>query len=79
MPWTKKLSRPLVLKDGTTLKTLSDVRSLFLDRFATVTHNAALAHAGELLLKAAKTGKRADIAAATEQIERVLRSTRLIL
>jgi hypothetical protein len=79
MPWTKKLSRPLVLKDSTRLETLSDVRALFLDRFATVTHSAPLAYAGELLLKAAETGKRADIAAATDQIERVLRSTRLIV
>jgi hypothetical protein len=78
MPWTKKLSRPLVLKDGTTLKTLSDVRALFLDRFATVTHSEPLAYAGQLLLTAAETGKRADIEAATDQIERVLRSRRLM-
>lgn len=79
MPWTKKLSRPHVLKDGMRLETLSDVRALFLERFATVTHSAPLAYAGELLLKAAKTGKRADIEAATEQAERVLRSMRLKL
>jgi hypothetical protein len=79
MPWTKKLSRPLVLKDGTRLETLSDVRALFLDRFATVTHSAPLAYAGELLLKAAQTGKRADIEAATNQIDLALRNQRLIL
>jgi hypothetical protein len=78
MPWDKKLSRPLMLKNGERLETLSDVRSLFLERFATVTHNAALAYAGELLLKAAETGKRADIVAATDQIERVLRRERLM-
>jgi hypothetical protein len=32
--WDKKLSRPLVLKDGKRLETLSDVRAAFLDRFA---------------------------------------------
>jgi hypothetical protein len=78
MPWEKKLSRPLILKNGERLETLSDVRSLFLERFATVTHNAALAYAGELLLKAAETGKRADIAAATDQVDLVLRRERVI-
>jgi hypothetical protein len=79
MPWTKKLSRPLVLNDSTRLETLSDVRDLILDRFTTVTHNAVLAHAGALLLKAAATGNRADIEAATDQTERALRSMRLIV
>jgi hypothetical protein len=64
MRWNKKLSRPLVLKDG--------------KRLANITHSAPIAHAGELLLKAAETGKRADIEAATEQIERVLRSNRMM-
>ena len=40
------------------------------DRFANITHNFSIAHAGELLLEAAETGKRTDIQAATEQIER---------
>jgi hypothetical protein len=78
MPWDKKLSRPLMLKNGERLETLSDVRSLFLERFATVTHNAALAYAGELLLKAAETGKRTDLVTATDQIELVLRKERLM-
>jgi hypothetical protein len=34
--------------------------------------------AGELLLKAAEIGKRADIEAATEQIERVLMQERMM-
>jgi hypothetical protein len=79
MSWNKKLSRPLALKDGTVIKTLSDTRSVILERFSTVTHSEALAHAGQLLLKAAETGKRADIEAAPDQIERVLRSRRLLL
>jgi hypothetical protein len=79
MSWTNKLSRPLVLKDDTRLETLSDVRDLILDRLTTVTHNAVLAHAGALLLKAAITGNRADIQAATDQTERALRNMRLIV
>jgi hypothetical protein len=38
----------------------------------------ALDHAIRLLITAADTGKRADIAAATGQIERVLRDRRLL-
>jgi hypothetical protein len=78
MPWNKKLSRPLVLKDGQRLETLNDVRNLFLERFATITHSAPLAYAGELLLNAASTGEPGDIEAATEQIERALINQRLM-
>jgi hypothetical protein len=76
--WDQNLSRPLLLKDGRRLETLRDVRRLFLERFATVTHNAVIAYAGELLLKAAATGKWTDIAAATDQVERVLIQERLM-
>jgi hypothetical protein len=78
MSWRKKLSRPLTLTDGTVLKTLSDVRQCFVDRFATVTHSATLAYAGELLLKAAETGDPDDIEAATEQIARAFIGMRLM-
>jgi hypothetical protein len=78
MPWNKRLSRPLVLKDGARLETLSDVRALFLDRFSTITHSDPIAYAGELLLRAAETGKRADIEAATEQIERALMHVKMM-
>jgi hypothetical protein len=78
MHWDTKLSRPLTLKGGKRLDTLSDVRRLFLDRFASVTHGEALEYAGELLLTAAATGEPTDIAAATDRIELVLRRERLI-
>ncbi len=77
MFWNEKLSRDLVLKDGTTLKTLSDARALLLDRFSSITRSAPLTYAGILLLKAAETGARADIEAATEQVELVLRMRKL--
>jgi hypothetical protein len=76
MPWNNKLSRNLKLKDGTVLKSLTDARALFLNRFSNITHSAPLAYAGELLLKAAETGKRADIEAATDQVELALRNKR---
>jgi hypothetical protein len=43
-----------------------------------VTHSAPLAHAAELLLEATETGKRSDIAAATDQIEPVLMNARMM-
>jgi hypothetical protein len=78
MSWKKKLTRPLALRDGTVIKTLSGARAVILERFSTVTHSEALAHTGRLLLTAAETGKRADIEAATDQLERVLRARRLM-
>jgi hypothetical protein len=78
MLWNAKLSRPLMLKNGERLETLGDVRSLFLDRFASVTHSAVLDYAGELLLTAAATGERTDIVAATDQIELALMRERLL-
>jgi hypothetical protein len=78
MSWRMKLTKPLTLSDGTILKTLNDARKCFLDRFAGVTHNDALAYAGALLLTAAETGEPADIEAATRQIERTLSAMRLM-
>ena len=78
MHWDKTLSRPLMLKAGERLETLSDACDLILERFISVTHSVPLVYAGELLLEAAKTGEPADIAAATDQIELVLRQKRLM-
>jgi hypothetical protein len=78
MPWGKKLARPLALKDGTVIKTLNGARAVILKRFEGVIHSEALAHAGQLLLKAAETGDKADIEAATVQLERVLRASHAI-
>jgi hypothetical protein len=78
MPWNDKLSRPLALKDGKRLLTLKDARSVLLDYFANVIHSEPLAYAGGLLIKAAETGDRADIEAATDQIERALASYRIL-
>jgi hypothetical protein len=77
-PWDIRLSRPLMLKSGRRLVTLRDVRSLFIMRYSGVTHSAALTYAGELLLKAAATGRWPDIVAATDQIEVALMRERLL-
>jgi hypothetical protein len=61
------------------LTTLADARTAVLDVFGSVnTRSGALDHASRRLLAAAESGKRADIVAATDQIERVLRARRLL-
>ena len=79
MPWSTRLSRPIALRSGRTLRTLRDAGDLLTgDAFRTVTASAPLAHAAELLMQAAESGDRADIAEATDQIEIVLRARRLL-
>ena len=69
--YQRKLARPLTLADGTTLVPLRDAANVLLD--------AANARSGGLvdtiwsLRTAAETGKRSDIAEATDLIERALR------
>lgn len=71
--WSARLTRPIRLKDDTVLLTLSDARDCLLQNFSTTTQNDALAHAVVLLMKAADKKTRKDRAAATEQVELVLR------
>jgi hypothetical protein len=52
--------------------------TLIEQRFRTTTRWGALEQALALLAKAAKSGQRADIAAATEQLERALLDSRLM-
>ena len=68
--YKRKLARPLTLADGTKLVTLRDAANGLLD--AANVRSGGLDNAIRLLLTAAETGKRADIAAATAAIERVL-------
>ena len=68
--YDRKLSRTLTLADGGKLRTLRDAANVLTgERFATVTKWAALEAAIELLMVAATTGTRADIKAATDQLE----------
>ena len=70
MSWTKKLPEPIRLHDGRELKTLSDARALILGLAESRQHRPTWAYAVELLLQAAETGKRADVADAWAQISR---------
>ena len=75
--YDRKLAQPLALDNGMKLTTLADARTAVLYVFGSVdARTGELDHAIHLLLAAAQTGKREDIAAATEQVEIVLRGWR---
>ena len=74
--YRRKLAHVVVLADGTKLVTLRDAANVLLD--VVNARSGGLDHAIGSLLTAAETGKRADIAAATDAIERVLRGRRLL-
>ena len=75
--YDRKLSRRIVLDDGTKLATLRDVANLFAERFATVTSWRLLEIAIERLIAAAESVERDKIKAATDAIESVLLARRL--
>jgi len=70
--WSKPLSRRLKLRDGRELSTLAEAAAVVAEDFGTVTNNAILEHAVELLLRAAETGRTADRREATEQVQTLL-------
>jgi hypothetical protein len=75
----RSLARTITLADGWQVKSLHDARELLLDVFGSVNaRSGALDHAIRLLLRAAETRKRADTAAATDAIERLMRDRRLL-
>jgi hypothetical protein len=71
--WTLSLTRTLTLKSGRQLRTLGDAADLILDRFGNVTKSALVEHASELLMRAAETQADEDLAAATDQVDVMLR------
>jgi hypothetical protein len=74
--YQRKLARPLTLADGTQLVTLRDAANVLLD--AASARSGGLDNAIRLLSLAAVTRMRADVTAATDAIERVLRARRLL-
>jgi hypothetical protein len=75
----RNLARTIALANGRKLKSLDDARTVILDVFGSVNaRSGALEHAIRLLLGAAETGKRADTAAATDAIKRLMRDRRLL-
>jgi hypothetical protein len=72
MTWDRKLSRPIALTDGRKLRTLHCAAECLIATFDGISHWPALEHARDLLMTAADTGRRKDIAAATDQVTIVL-------
>jgi hypothetical protein len=68
--WSAKLSRPIGLRDGTTLKTLADLRRFVLAEPEHIQHRSSWQRVAELLIDAAESG--GDIETLTTVTERVL-------
>jgi len=76
--YDRKLARMIRLADGGKLRTLRDASDLLAKKFRTVTVWETLGYAIEALMRAAETGKRADVITATDPIERVLRARHML-
>jgi hypothetical protein len=69
MPWNTKLARPVMVKNGPTLKALRDVRAYALELSPYRTSATAWRRTMELLLEAAENGKPEAV---TTQLETAL-------
>jgi hypothetical protein len=78
MTWDRKLSRPIALSDGRKLRTLHNAAECLIATFDGISQWPALEHARDLLMTAAETGTRKDVAAATDQVMIVLSHRRLL-
>jgi hypothetical protein len=78
LTWDRKLSRPIALSDGRKLRTLHCAATCLIATFDGISHWPALEHARDLLMTAARTGKRRDMAAATAQVVIVLGQRKLL-
>ena len=74
--YDRKLTRRILLDDGTTITTLRDAVNLFNERFGTVTRWPTLETAIERLIAAAESAERTTVKDATDAIEHVLRTKR---
>jgi hypothetical protein len=68
--WSAQLTRTIVLRDGTTLATLADVRTFILNEPVHIQERGSWQHAAELMILAAERG--GSVEAATIQIENAL-------
>ena len=70
MTWNTVLSRPIRVKDGSTLKTLADARAYILELPSEVTARPSWRDAAETLVEAAEG--RATVAEASQKVETAL-------
>ena len=73
-----KLARPITLADGTVIVTLRDAARVIRERFVVKAAWPLLELVIEQMMTAAATGDAADVLAATDSLERVLRARRLL-
>ena len=73
-----KLARPITLADGTVIVTLRDAARVIRERFVVKAAWPLLELVIEQMMTAAATGDAADVLAATDRLERVLRARRLM-
>lgn len=78
MPWSRKLSAPIVLDDGRRLATLREAADIVLGLPALHRANSHWTHATVLMLAAAESDGEAALAAAERQLDIELRGERLL-
>lgn len=74
----RRLTRRITLADGSQVATIGDASDLIGEKFAATARWEALEHALFLLHRAAETDEPADLAAATDQLERMLHHANLL-
>ena len=70
--WNRLLVDPLTLRDGTKIATLRQAATLLMGLRETRKSKPMWQYAAELMLRANKSGKEADVRAATDQLRRAL-------
>jgi hypothetical protein len=77
--WSRKLARVIMLDGGRQLRTLGDIRVVIIEVCGSMNVRfGVLNDVIRLLITTAEKGKRDDVAAVTDAIERVLRDRRLL-
>ena len=76
MPWSRKFTEPITLKDGLTLSTLADALAFVLSQ--TDQEQLFWRYAAELLADAAANGDERTVEDARAQLMRALKAERLI-
>jgi hypothetical protein len=78
MRWTSKLKAVMALKDGRTLETLDDARAVILGMSENAQRRPYWEYAAQLLMGAARSGKREAINEAYWQLMRALKADRML-
>jgi hypothetical protein len=74
MSWSKQFPEPIRLKDGRELRTLKDAGALVLRLPEMIQHAPKWVYATELLMEAARTGKKTDVTDAWHQVWRAAKT-----